>query len=83
MSPSAAVSLIQVGNEILILKRAEHELDPWSGHLSLPGGKIDPIDVSPLATAIRETKEECGFDLHHHNDFKELELLLFNQYVSQ
>ena len=75
MIPSAAVSLIQVENEILILKRAEHELDPWSGHLSLPGGKIDPIDVSPLAAAIRETKEECGFDLHHHNDFKELELM--------
>src|SRR5690349_21207663 len=31
-----------------------------SGQLALPGGKMDPGDVSPMHTAIRETLEEVG-----------------------
>ena len=65
MSISAAVSIITIENsEVLILKRAINELDPWSGHLSLPGGKIEPEDVSPLDAAVRETYEECGINLN-------------------
>ena len=64
MSISAAVSIITIENkEVLILKRAINALDPWSGHLSLPGGKIEPDDYSPLDAAIRETEEECGIKL--------------------
>ncbi len=35
--------------------------------------QIDKNDISPLAAAIRETREECGFELHKHIKFQELE----------
>lgn len=49
--------------EILLVRRAESEADPWSGHMALPGGRRDPVDTSGLDTAIRETREECGLQL--------------------
>lgn len=30
--------------ELLMIKRAEHETDPWSGHVALPGGRMEPLD---------------------------------------
>jgi len=48
---------------VLLMKRAEREGDPWSGHISLPGGGYHPEDLDLLATAIRETHEELGIDL--------------------
>lgn len=45
------------------MKRVERVGDPWSGHISLPGGRHDPRDPDLLATAIRETHEELGIDL--------------------
>ena len=32
--------------EILMMQRAKHDGDPWSGQMSFPGGKIDPQDDS-------------------------------------
>ena len=52
--------------EILLIKRAEHPLDPWSGHIAFPGGRQDPDDTDSLATAMRETREEVGIDLREH-----------------
>ena len=49
--------------EILLMRRREHPRDPWSGHVSMPGGRHDPEDVDLLATAIRETHEEVGLAL--------------------
>lgn len=46
--------------ELLLLKRAERRDDPWSGQISLPGGRRDAEDDDLLATAIRETREETG-----------------------
>ena len=49
--------------ELLMIKRAEVEHDPWSGHIACPGGRMDPGDRDLEATAIRETLEETGIDL--------------------
>jgi 8-oxo-dGTP pyrophosphatase MutT (NUDIX family) len=65
--PQAAVVLIIRPHgdetEVLIIKRADHPRDPWSGHLALPGGRAEPGDEDLRAVAIRETKEEVGIDL--------------------
>jgi 8-oxo-dGTP pyrophosphatase MutT (NUDIX family) len=52
--------------ELLLIKRAERDGDPWSGHMALPGGHLDPVDPDLLATARRETLEEVGLDLRSH-----------------
>jgi 8-oxo-dGTP pyrophosphatase MutT (NUDIX family) len=49
--------------ELLMIKRAEIEHDPWSGHIACPGGRMDPTDRDLEHTAIRETWEETGIDL--------------------
>ncbi len=48
---------------VLLMKRIERAGDPWSGHISLPGGRFDARDRDLLACAIRETHEELGLDL--------------------
>ncbi len=62
----AAVSLIIRASaelDVLLIRRAESERDPWSGHIALPGGRRDIGDVSLAHTAIRETSEETGVEL--------------------
>lgn len=49
---------------VLLIQRAVHPLDPWSGHLAFPGGRRDPEDQTTLHTALRETREEIGLQLH-------------------
>lgn len=49
--------------ELLLIKRAEHEHDPWSGHMALPGGRRESEDRDLVATAFRETHEETGVPL--------------------
>lgn len=49
--------------EVLMIRRAEHPKDPWSGHMAFPGGRVDPDDLGPLSAARREAKEELGLDL--------------------
>jgi 8-oxo-dGTP pyrophosphatase MutT (NUDIX family) len=49
--------------ELLLIKRATSERDPWSGHMALPGGRRDDADADLEETARRETLEETGVDL--------------------
>ena len=49
--------------ELLLIKRAEAEGDPWSGQMALPGGRRDPSDATLLHTAMRETEEETAVSL--------------------
>ncbi len=48
--------------EILFIRRAERDGDPWSGHMAFPGGRRQ-LDESLMTTATRETLEEVGLDL--------------------
>ena len=62
----AAVALILRASaelEVLLIKRAESERDPWSGHVALPGGRRDAKDADLTQTSIRETAEETGVEL--------------------
>lgn len=59
------VRLNQGVPEVLLIKRAEAPDDPWSGHLALPGGRVERDDATLVDTAIRETVEEVGIDLTH------------------
>jgi 8-oxo-dGTP pyrophosphatase MutT (NUDIX family) len=66
-TPRAAVAVIvapgERGPELLFIERAEREGDPWSGHMALPGGRVEPRDPDWLFTAVRETREEVGAPL--------------------
>jgi 8-oxo-dGTP pyrophosphatase MutT (NUDIX family) len=49
--------------ELLMIKRAEAEGDPWSGHIACPGGRMEDGDNDLAVTAVRETLEETGVDV--------------------
>jgi 8-oxo-dGTP pyrophosphatase MutT (NUDIX family) len=48
----------------LLIQRAERPGDPWSGHMAFPGGHREPHEQDLFLTAVRETFEEVGIDLH-------------------
>jgi 8-oxo-dGTP pyrophosphatase MutT (NUDIX family) len=64
---AVALTLVPRGDDLLLLlmQRATNDADPWSGQVSLPGGRYEPSDDSLLTTAIRETHEETAVDLAH------------------
>jgi len=73
----AAVAVIlydgEVGAEVLLMTRATRDGDPWSGHVSLPGGRESRSDADLLATAVRETHEEVGVCLSERDCMGRLE----------
>jgi 8-oxo-dGTP pyrophosphatase MutT (NUDIX family) len=64
---SASVAVIfrdtRAAEEVLLIKRAERDSDPWSGQVAFPGGMVNASDRSFEETARRETAEEVGVDL--------------------
>jgi 8-oxo-dGTP pyrophosphatase MutT (NUDIX family) len=57
------------GLEVLLIKRAERDGDPWSGDVALPGGRVEAVDTFYRDSARRETKEEVGIDLSRNARF--------------
>jgi len=63
MKRSAVAMILQVREgqlHILMIRRAEREGDPWSGHMAFPGGRMDRTDANGYEVAVRETEEEIG-----------------------
>lgn len=46
----------------LILTKRPYSMPTHAGHLAFPGGRPDPGDEGPVATALREAHEEVGLD---------------------
>ena len=46
---------------VLLTQRTAH-LSKHAGQISFPGGRQEPTDPDPVATALRETQEEVGLD---------------------
>lgn len=71
MKRSAVAMILQVRAgelHILMIKRAEREGDPWSGHMAFPGGRMDSTDANGYAVAVRETEEEVGLSLDERDE---------------
>ncbi|MDP3742051.1 MAG: NUDIX hydrolase [Candidatus Micrarchaeota archaeon] len=54
----AVISIVRKDGKILLLRKAK---PPYTGLLSLPGGKVEFAE-HPVAAAIREVKEETDLD---------------------
>jgi 8-oxo-dGTP pyrophosphatase MutT (NUDIX family) len=68
-APTPAAVLIPIvareqGTTLLLTQRTEHLTD-HGGQVSFPGGRVEPEDISAIATALRETEEEVGLDRRH------------------
>ena len=57
--PQALVMRDQVS--VLLTQRTAH-LSKHAGQISFPGGRQEPTDPDPVATALREAQEEVGLD---------------------
>ncbi len=49
------------GMTVILTQRAD-TLPDHAGQISFPGGRVEPDDQGPEATALRETQEEIGLD---------------------
>lgn len=54
----------EAGLSLLLTRRTDHLRD-HAGQVSLPGGRVEPEDEGPVATALRETEEEIGLSRRH------------------
>lgn len=69
LEPRSAAVLIGLvardnGLQVILTRRTEHLTD-HAGQISFPGGRQEPQDQTPEATALRETFEEIGLENSH------------------
>jgi 8-oxo-dGTP pyrophosphatase MutT (NUDIX family) len=63
LKPAAVLVPIVARPELtLLFTQRTDQLPAHAGQIAFPGGKIEQGDESPLATALREAKEEIGLD---------------------
>lgn len=67
--PAGAAVLVplvqrEAGLNLLLTRRTDHLRD-HAGQISFPGGRVEPEDAGPVATALRETEEEIGLARRH------------------
>lgn len=61
---AVVIGLDDAGEDsVLLIRRSDRVDDPWSGHIALPGGRVQASDTSFVETATRETWEEVGIQL--------------------
>ena len=86
-SLSAAVAIVLRdgvdGTEFLLMQRAKHDADPWSGQMAFPGGKVESSDVSRRAAAMRETAEELSVDLNDEDYIGQIDDIYGNNISSK
>jgi 8-oxo-dGTP pyrophosphatase MutT (NUDIX family) len=54
------IPIIDRSEPMVLLTLRTQDLANHAGQVAFPGGKIDPVDDSPVAAALREAKEEIG-----------------------
>lgn len=61
LAPAAVLIPIVARHELTVLltQRTEH-LKRHAGQIAFPGGRMEPTDHDPIATALREAEEEIG-----------------------
>jgi len=67
LTPAAVlfpIVLRHTGATVLLTQRTAHLRD-HAGQISFPGGRVEPDDLSPIHTALRETEEEVGLAREH------------------
>lgn len=61
MPASVLVPIVARSESLTVLfTRRTARLRAHSGQISFPGGRVEPQDVGPIETALRETQEEIG-----------------------
>jgi 8-oxo-dGTP pyrophosphatase MutT (NUDIX family) len=62
VSASVLIPVIARQEPTLLFTRRTEQLARHSGQISFPGGRREASDLSPVETALRETREETGID---------------------
>ncbi|MDI3261372.1 MAG: CoA pyrophosphatase [Fulvimonas sp.] len=61
--PAAVLVGLREGSQPrFLLTRRNDRLSAHAGQVAFPGGRRDPQDADPVATALRESQEEIGLD---------------------